>query len=94
MNLLLNEVNHVVTEVYYILELRNNLLSIMQLQERGLTILIKGGMCKIFHPDKRLRTLLYKNMVRGLPQLSASSVTCIDCINEKQHCDPIPKKST
>ncbi|KAJ8645921.1 hypothetical protein MRB53_007669 [Persea americana] len=33
-------------------------------------------------------------MVRGLPQLSASSVTCTDCINRKQHRDPIPKKST
>ncbi|CAL2236260.1 unnamed protein product [Prunus armeniaca] len=44
--------------------------------------------------NKGLRTLLYKNMVRGLPQLSASSVTCTDCINGKQHRDPIPKKST
>ena len=43
---------------------------------------------------KGLRTLLYKNMVRGLPQLSASSVTCTDCINGKQHRDPTPKKST
>ncbi|CAL2259306.1 unnamed protein product [Prunus armeniaca] len=33
-------------------------------------------------------------MVRGLPQLFASSVTCTDCINGKQHRDPIPKKST
>ncbi|TXG73665.1 hypothetical protein EZV62_002244 [Acer yangbiense] len=145
--LLLNGVNHVVAEVYYIPELRNNLFSIGQLQERGLAILIKEGMCKIFHPKKGLiiqtnmstnrmfillpqsqapskvqsdkcfhtrtqnlfhlwhqryghlsykglRTLLYKNMVRGLPQLSASSVTCTDCINGKQHRDPIPKKST
>ncbi|KAJ8646671.1 hypothetical protein MRB53_008419 [Persea americana] len=50
--LLLNGVNLVVAEVYYIPELRNNLLSIGQLQERGLAILIKGGMCKIFHPEK------------------------------------------
>ncbi|KAI9173690.1 hypothetical protein LWI28_004936 [Acer negundo] len=50
--LLLNGVNHVVAEVYYIPELRNNLLSIGQLQERGLAILIKEGMCKIFHPEK------------------------------------------
>ena len=146
-NLLLDGVNHVVAEVYYISELRNNLLSIRQLQERGLAILIKGGMCKIFYPEKGLiirtnmsanwmfiflpqfqafsqlqsdqcfhtrtqnlfylwhwryghlsykglRTLLYKNMVHGLPQFFASSVTCIDCINGKQHRDPIPKKST
>ena len=52
--LLLDGVNHVVVEVYYILELRNNLLSIGQLQERGLAILIKGGMCEIFHLEKGL----------------------------------------
>ncbi|KAL5747491.1 hypothetical protein ACOSQ2_024788 [Xanthoceras sorbifolium] len=128
--LLLNRINHVVVEVYYIPELRNNLLSIGQLQERGLGIVITGEMCKIFHPEKGLiiqtnmtqcdhcfhtkaqnlshlwhrryehlsykglRTLLYKNMVRGLSQLSASSVTCTNCINRKQHHDPIPKRST
>ena len=43
---------------------------------------------------KGLRTLLHKNMVRGLPQFSTSNMTCTDCINEKQHCDPIPKTST
>ncbi|KAK4428832.1 hypothetical protein Salat_1183100 [Sesamum alatum] len=53
-NLLLNGINHFVTEVYYIPELRNNLLSTGQLQERGLAILIKEGMCKIFHPEKGL----------------------------------------
>ena len=145
--LLLNGVNHVVAEVYYIPELRNNLLSIEQLQERGLAILIQGGMCKIYHPNKGLiiqtnmsanrmfilltqsqalphaqqakcfhtrshnlshlwhqryghlsykglRTLQHKKMVRGLPQLLASSVTCTNCINGKQHRDPISKKST
>ena len=52
--LLLNGVNHVINDVYYILKLRNNLLSIGQLQERGLVILIKAGMCKIFQLDKGL----------------------------------------
>ncbi|CAL8991704.1 unnamed protein product [Prunus brigantina] len=52
--LLLNGVNHVVHEVYYVPELKNNLLSIGQLQERGLAILIKGGVCKIYHPTKGL----------------------------------------
>ena len=33
-------------------------------------------------------------MVRVLPQLSTSSVTCINCINRKQDRDPILSKST
>lgn len=52
--LLLNGVNHVVNEVYYIPELKNNLLSIGQLQERGLAILTQRGVCKIYHPEKGL----------------------------------------
>jgi hypothetical protein len=50
--ILLNRINHVIAEVYYVPDLRNNLLSIGQLQERGLDILFKGGTCKIFHPKR------------------------------------------
>jgi hypothetical protein len=52
--LFLNGINHVVHEVYYVIELKNNLLSTRQLQERGLAILIQGGVCKIYHPIKSL----------------------------------------
>jgi hypothetical protein len=74
--LLLNGVNHVVAEVYYIQELRNNFLSIGQLQEKGLAILIKEGMCKIFHPEKGL--IIQTNMSANqmfilLPQSQAPS---------------------
>nr|DAD19628.1 TPA_asm: hypothetical protein HUJ06_021091 [Nelumbo nucifera] len=50
----MNGLNHVITEVFYVPELKNNLLSIGQLQEKGLAILIHGGMCKIYHPDRGL----------------------------------------
>lgn len=135
-------VNHVIQDVYYVPELKNNLLSLGQLQERGLAILIQSGMCRIYHPlrgliiqmnmttnrmfvvfaqvqerkeecfqattpnlahlwhcryahlsQKGLRTLQLKKMVRGLPQLPASTAVCEDCMKGKQHRDPIPKKS-
>ena len=35
-------------------ELKNNLLSIGQLQEKGLNILFQGKKCKVFHPEKGL----------------------------------------
>ncbi|KAI5418277.1 hypothetical protein KIW84_042781 [Lathyrus oleraceus] len=47
-------VRHVVQEVFYIPELKNNLLSIGQLQEKGLAFLIKNNECKIYHPSKVL----------------------------------------
>lgn len=50
----LSGVVHVVTEVFYVPELRNNLLSIGQLQERGLAILIQHDKCRIYHPKKGL----------------------------------------
>ena len=39
--------NHVVTEVFYVPELKNNLLSIGQLQEKGLVILFQHNKCII-----------------------------------------------
>jgi len=47
--LYLDGVHHIVTDVFYVPELKNNLLSIGQLQEKGLAILIKSGACKIYH---------------------------------------------
>jgi hypothetical protein len=43
-----------VGDVFCVPELKNNLLSIGQLQERGLSILIEAGMCKKIHPQRGL----------------------------------------
>ena len=43
-------VSHVIKDVFYIPELKNNLLSLGQLQERGVSILIQHGEYKIYHP--------------------------------------------
>ena len=49
-----NGTSHVITEVFYCPELKNNLLSIGQLQEQNLAILIKHGVCKIYHHARGL----------------------------------------
>jgi len=43
-----------VTNVFYVLELTNNLLSVGQLLEKGPTILIQDGACRIYHPRRGL----------------------------------------
>ena len=43
---------HIVSEVFFVLELKNNLLSIGQLQEKELTILIQHEMLKIYYLEK------------------------------------------
>lgn len=50
----INGFNHVVSNVFFIPELKNNLLSIGQLQEKGLAILIQAGQCRIYHPQRGL----------------------------------------
>ena len=52
--LFLNGVCYIIAEVFHVPELKNNLLSIGQLQERGLAILIKSNKCNIYHPTKGL----------------------------------------
>lgn len=42
---------------------------------------------------KGLRTLQYKQMVKGLPQIKAASKVCEHCMIGKQHREAIPKKS-
>jgi hypothetical protein len=49
-----NGIIHVITDVFFVPELKNNLLNIGQLQKKGLAVLIQQGNCKIFHPKKGL----------------------------------------
>ncbi|KAL4554001.1 hypothetical protein LXL04_039876 [Taraxacum kok-saghyz] len=54
LKLMLNGTNYVIRDVYFVLELKNNLLSIGQLQQKGLTFLFQSDICKVFHPEKGL----------------------------------------
>ena len=49
-----NGFTQAISGVYYVPELKNNLLSIRQLQEKGLTILIQHGKCRVYHSEKGL----------------------------------------
>ncbi|PRQ42077.1 putative RNA-directed DNA polymerase [Rosa chinensis] len=88
-----NGVTQVFTDVYYIPELKNNLLSIGQLQEKGVTILIRNGMCQIYHPRKGLimQTKMSANrmfVIRAnmLPQASACFQTVSEDNTHLWHC--------
>ncbi|KAH7531134.1 hypothetical protein JRO89_XSUnG0015600 [Xanthoceras sorbifolium] len=49
-----NGSSQVITKVFYYSKLQNNLLSIGQLQEHNLAILIQHGECKIYHHERGL----------------------------------------
>ena len=52
--LIVSGFTHVISEVFFVPELKNNLLSIGQLQEKGFMILIQHGKLKNFHLEKGL----------------------------------------
>lgn len=58
--LVFNGVKFMVEDVYYVPDLGNNLLSVGQLQEKGLAILIQNGACNIYHPQRGL--IVYTHM--------------------------------
>jgi hypothetical protein len=50
----LNGMIQVITGVYYIPELKNNLLSISQLQQKQITVVFKEDCCKVYHNERGL----------------------------------------
>jgi hypothetical protein len=49
-----NGIMQVITRVFYVPDLQNNLLSIGHLQEKGLVFVIKQGKCRIYHLERGL----------------------------------------
>ncbi|KAJ0532224.1 putative RNA-directed DNA polymerase [Helianthus annuus] len=50
----LDDVAYVLQDVYYLPELKNNLLSIGQLEQKGLGFLFQSGVCKVYHQHRGL----------------------------------------
>jgi len=46
--LLINEVVHLISDVFFVPELKNSLFSVGQLQEKGLTVEMKQNKCRVF----------------------------------------------
>nr|KYP60819.1 Retrovirus-related Pol polyprotein from transposon TNT 1-94 [Cajanus cajan] len=73
-----------ITEVFYTPDLKSNLLSIGQLQERNLSILIKNGCCSIYHDTEGLiiRTTISANRMFVL----TASIPVVDTNISKAAC--------
>jgi len=88
-----NGITQVISEVYYIPELKNNLLSMGQLQDKGVTILIQHGKCKVFHPTKGLiiqSKISTNRMFDALATMIPKATTCLQVVIEDEsylwHC--------
>ncbi|GAU29997.1 hypothetical protein TSUD_160820 [Trifolium subterraneum] len=67
LKLCIGGLTQVITDVYYIPRLKNNLLSIGQLQQKNLTIVFKQDFCKVYHLEKGLiiSTKMSSNRIYG-----------------------------
>ncbi|CAA7016056.1 unnamed protein product [Microthlaspi erraticum] len=60
----INGMIRVITSVYYVPGLRNNLLSIGQLQEKGLRVVIEDNVCEIWHKQQK-EMVMYSIMTKN-----------------------------
>lgn len=75
-------VNYLVRDVYYVPGLKNNLLSVGQLQERGLAVLMQSNECRIYHHTKGL--VFQTNMTANRMFVLLSSTQSIKKENKEE----------
>ncbi|KAH7570848.1 hypothetical protein JRO89_XS05G0207100 [Xanthoceras sorbifolium] len=71
-----NGTTQIIIEVFYVLELKNNLLSIRQLQKKGLIVIFQHGRCKVFHSEKGL-IMETKMSEKRITKLDDKSLSCV-----------------
>lgn len=80
-------INQVLSDVYYIPDLKNNFLSIGKLQEKGLAILFRNGECKVFHPTRGviMQSKMSKNIMLCLTVVpTATNSMCLQAKGEAE----------
>ncbi|PNX94522.1 copia-type polyprotein [Trifolium pratense] len=78
----LNGFTQIITDVYYIPELKNNLLSIGQLQLKDLTIVFKRNWCKVYHQDKGMIMSSQMASNKLYPIFAEAKVACFQTKSE------------
>ncbi|CAJ2629918.1 unnamed protein product [Trifolium pratense] len=91
LRLCINGITQIITNVYYIPGLKNNLLSIGQLQQKGLTIIFKHDYCKVYHEERGL--IMSTKMTANRMYVVHAAITIPMCLktskldnNELWHC--------
>jgi len=79
--LYLDKVHHIITDVFYVPDLKNNLQNVGQLQEKGLAILIKSRTCKIYHPVRGLIIQTRMTINRMFVLISKAQVKDASCFH-------------
>ncbi|MFS7989867.1 putative RNA-directed DNA polymerase [Helianthus anomalus] len=76
--------SQVITNVYYVPHLTSNLISVGQLQDKSLTFVIQGGMCKAYHPQKGLIIASKMSRNRMFPVFASLKPAPIKCLQVRE----------
>ncbi|GAU16533.1 hypothetical protein TSUD_167640 [Trifolium subterraneum] len=86
----MNGIVQIITGVYFIPKLKNNLLSLGQLQEKNLTFVIKNNWCKVYHRDKGMIMCSQMASNKLFPIMAEAKQVClqanIEDITQLWHC--------
>lgn len=90
--LFLKRTSCIIGDVYYVLELKNNMLSVGQLQEKGLLVLFKDRVCSVYHPhrEKMAESIMSTNRIFLLltePPIITKEERCLQFSNTDQSFD-------
>lgn len=80
--IVLRNTNFTISNVFHIPELKNNLLSLGQLQEKNISVIFQKGICKIYHDDRGLLVESKMSANRLFMLIDQTS----DAERSKQHC--------
>jgi hypothetical protein len=83
LNLFIGGMIQVITSVYYLHVLRNNFLSIGQLQQKNLTILFKKDTCKVYHDERGM--IMSTQMSTNIMFIIYALIIVPECIKIEKH---------
>ncbi|KAL4554860.1 hypothetical protein LXL04_037467 [Taraxacum kok-saghyz] len=83
--IVLQGIKYVISDVYYIPELKNNLLSVGQFQEKGVSVIFDNGVCILRHPQKgkMVESTMRSNRMYIVHSESSSAIEEERCLHVK-----------
>lgn len=91
----INGIVQVISSVYFVPGLRNNLLSVGQLQQKGLKIVIEDNECRVWHKLQRRMIMHSKMSVNRMFVISATVKEPRECleVNQVHNTDEAPEET-
>lgn len=70
----------IITGLYYVPMLTSNLISVSQLQDKGMAFVIQAGECRVYHPVKGLILSSYMTKNKMFPFMASTRSEQAECM--------------